>query len=185
MPTDQGTQERCHSIIIGLGNPLLTDDAVGLEVARRVHSLLGSRDVECRELAVGGVELMESIIGYRKAVIIDGVVAEDGEPGTWSLLDLGLCLPDRHATMSHQIGLLEGLDLGLRLGLEMPESVRVYAVSIVDPFTFGTRMTPQVESAIPRVAHEIATEIRAELCGSRSPGEPKEPQLQTSDAREG
>jgi hydrogenase maturation protease len=159
-------QQQDRSIIIGLGNPLLTDDAVGPEVARRVHGLLDSADFELCELAVGGVELMETIIGYKRAVIIDAILTENGKPGTCYLLDLAHCPPTMHASMSHEIGLLEGLELGRRLGLALPERLWVYAVTIVDPFTFGTKMTDRVERAIPRIAREIAAEIRTQFWAS-------------------
>jgi hydrogenase maturation protease len=155
------------SIIIGLGNPLLSDDAVGPIVARRVHALLGSPDLEFRELAVGGVELMETIIGYETAIIIDAILTEGGTPGTCHLLDLECCPATRHAGMSHEIGLLEGLELGRRLCLAMPDFICIYAVEVADPLTFGTRMTRRVERAIPRIAREIASEVRRQILGSR------------------
>lgn len=166
-PANQTTQQQGRSIIIGLGNSLLTDDAVGPAVARRVHELLDPADFELCELAVGGVELMETIIGYKRAVIIDAILTENGKPGTCYLLDLAHCPPTMHASMSHEIGLLEGLELGRRLGLALPERVWVYAVTIVDPFTFGTKMTDQVERAIPRIARRIAAEVRSQKWGAR------------------
>jgi len=163
-PANQTMRQRVRSIIIGLGNPLLTDDAVGPEVARRVHGLLDSPDFELCELAVGGIELMETIIGYERAVIIDAIFRENAEPGTCYLLDLAHCPATMHASMSHEIGLREGLELGRRLGLVLPERVWVYAVTIVEAFTFGTKMTDQVERAIPHIAREIAAEIRTQFC---------------------
>jgi len=161
----QTIKQRGRSIIIGLGNPLLTDDAVGPRVSRLVHQMLQSPDLEFSELAVGGVELMETIIGFKNAVIIDAILTERGTPGTCYLLDLARGPVTRHACMSHEIGLLEGVELGRRLGLRVPDFLRVYAVKIVDPFTFGTKMTDRVERAIPHIANQIASEVRAQLCG--------------------
>jgi hydrogenase maturation protease len=160
------TQQEGRTIIVGLGNPLLTDDAVGPRVAGLVHDILSSTDVDFRELAAGGVELMETVLGYKKAVIIDAILTDEGAPGTWYRLDLASIRPTLHAATSHEIGLLEGLDLGRCLGLTVPDSVRVYAVKIVDPFSFGTKMTDSVERVLPRVAKEIAAEIRVFLDGS-------------------
>jgi hydrogenase maturation protease len=162
-PADQTPQEHGRSIIIGLGNPLLTDDAVGPRVARLVYEKLDSPDVELCQLAVGGVELMETVIGYRKAVIIDAILTEKGRPGTCYLLDLAHCPLTGHASMSHEMGLLEGLELGRHLGLAVPDFVQLYAVKIVDPYTFGTKMTEQVERAIPRVVNEITSVVRTVL----------------------
>jgi hydrogenase maturation protease len=150
-------------MIIGLGNPLHTDDAVGPHVARLVHELLDSTQIELCELAAGGIELLETIVGHRNAVIIDALYAEKEKPGTCYLLDLEHLPPTRHASMSHEFGLLEGLELGRRLGLDVPARIWIYAVTVSDPFTFGTRMTEEVAGAIPRIAREIAGEIRPHL----------------------
>jgi hydrogenase maturation protease len=152
-------KQGARSIVIGLGNPFLSDDGVGPMVARRVHEILDSPDTDLCELASGGVELMETMVGYRSAVIIDALLAGKGTPGACYLLDLQHCPPTRRVTTSHEIGLLEGLELGRRLGLAMPDSVSVYAIEVVDPLTFGTEMTGAVKGAIPRIAQEIATEI--------------------------
>ena len=159
------TRPEGRAIIVGLGNPLLTDDAVGPRVAGLVHDILSSTDVDFRELAAGGVELMETVMGYKKAVIIDAILTEEGAPGTCYRLDLASLRPTLHTAMSHEIGLLEGLNLGRCLGLAVPDSVRVYAVKIVDPFSFGTKMTDSVERALPGVANEIAAEVRFFLDG--------------------
>jgi hydrogenase maturation protease len=161
--------QSARSLIIGLGNPFFTDDGVGPLLARRIHEHLGSPDVDLAELAAGGVELMETMVGYGRAVIIDAILTGKGAPGSCYLLDLDHCPPTRHANMSHEIGLLEGLELGRRLGLLVPDSIRIYAIEVVDPLTFGTAMSDEVKREIPRIALQIASEIGRELCDS-SPG---------------
>ncbi len=161
--------QSARSVIIGLGNPFFTDDGVGPLLARRIYEHLGSPDMDLAELAAGGVELMEAMVGYRRAVIIDAILTGKGAPGSCYLLDLDHSPPTRHANMSHEIGLLEGLELGRRLGLLVPDSIRVYAIEVVDPLTFGTAVTDEVKREIPRIALEIASEIGMELCDS-SPG---------------
>jgi hydrogenase maturation protease len=151
------------AVIIGLGNPILSDDAVGPIVARRVHELLALPDLDLRELAVGGVELMETLFGYRKAVVIDAIVTESGKPGTLYSIDIERPLPARRTGMSHEIGLIEGIELGRRLGLTVPQYVRLYAIEVGDPFTFCAHMTGEVAEAVPRIAGEIAAEVLANL----------------------
>jgi hydrogenase maturation protease len=150
-------------IIVGLGNPFLSDDAVGLAVARRVHETLALPGIELRELATGGVELIETLVGFRAAVVIDAIQMEGGTPGACQLVDLRAPWPVLRAGSSHEIGLLEGLALGRRLGLAVPYFLRLYAIAVADPFTFGTRMTRAVEEAVPHAAARIAAEVRGEL----------------------
>jgi len=144
------------SVIVGLGNPILRDDAVGLAVARCVHARLADPQVHLLEAAVGGIQLIEMLDGYDKAVIVDAITTEGGRVGDHYLLDLeGSTRSSRRTGMTHEIGLLEGLELGRDVGMHMPDYLRVYAVEVADPFTFGTEMTDEVKAAVPIVADSI------------------------------
>ena len=157
--------EAGRSAVIGLGNPYLRDDAVGLEVARRVHAILDDPSVDVLELAVGGLELVEVLTGYRHAVVVDAIVTEEGKVGDLFLLDLDGSTSSQRTGMTHELGLLEGLEMSRRLHMPIPETLRVYAIQVKDPFTFSEEMTEEVASAVPRVSREIADEVAPLLCG--------------------
>ena len=62
------------TLIIGLGNPLVTDDSVGLRVVEELRPLLADRpDVEVSEDYWGGLRLMERMIGFDRAIVIDAI----------------------------------------------------------------------------------------------------------------
>ena len=62
------------TLVIGLGNPLVTDDSVGLRVVERLKPLLADRsDVEVSEDYWGGLRLMERMIGFDRAIVIDAI----------------------------------------------------------------------------------------------------------------
>lgn len=143
------------SVIIGLGNPILSDDAVGPAVARRVHERLSDPNVDIREAAVGGIQLVEMLAGYDKAIIVDAIRTEGGRVGDYYLLDLEGSRASRRTGMTHGIGLLEGLELARTIGMHVPEYLRVYAVEVADPFTFGTEMTDEVKAAVPLVVESV------------------------------
>ena len=70
------------TLVIGLGNPLITDDSVGLRVAAALKPLLANRpDVEVAEDYWGGLRLMERMIGFDGAVVIDAIQT-GAPPGT-------------------------------------------------------------------------------------------------------
>ena len=150
--------ETRRAVIIGLGNSILTDDAVGPAVAQLVHQRLGDVNVDLREAAVGGIELVEMLEGYDKAVIIDAIKTEGGRVGDYYLLDLEGSESSQRIGMTHEVGLLEGLEFSRKVGLEMPGCLRVYAVEVADPFTFSTEMTAEVQAAVPSVAEHILAE---------------------------
>jgi len=150
-----------RALIVGLGNPIRTDDAVGLVVARAVHARLARPDVELCELAAGGLELVERLAGYDHAVIVDAIQSEHGRVGECYRLDWECGRGSQRTGGTHEVGLLEGLELARRLGFQTPEAVRVYVVEVADPYTFGMEMTAEVRAAVPAAVERIiATEFR-------------------------
>ena len=147
-----------RSVIVGLGNPILTDDAVGPTVARLIHERLGDPTIHLREAAVGGIDLVELLVGYDRAVIIDAIQTSAGQVGDCYLVDLDQSQPSRRTGLFHEVGLVEGLEFGRHIGLKLPDPLHVYAVEVLDPFTFGSEMTPQVQEAIPSVVRQILSE---------------------------
>ena len=71
-----------RTLVIGLGNPLVSDDSVGLRVVERLRPLLADREgVDVVEDYWGGLRLMEQMIGYSRAVVIDATYT-GAAPGT-------------------------------------------------------------------------------------------------------
>jgi hydrogenase maturation protease len=144
------------SILVGLGNPILSDDAVGIVVARHVWEALGNRPyVNFVEAAVGGFELVEMLAGYDKAVIVDAIQTEGRSPGEFSCMDFSAVSVSEIPSMTHQVGLVEGLELARRLKMKVPRNIHLYAIEAADVTTFGTAMTDSVAAAVSIVAEHI------------------------------
>lgn len=62
-----------YNVVVGVGNPLLGDDAVGIEVARE---LKGKVNADVKTAIAGGLELAEMIAEYDFAVIVDAFYGE-------------------------------------------------------------------------------------------------------------
>ena len=102
---DKGT------IIIGLGNPILSDDSVGVKAARILRERLRDRnDLEVIELYAGGLRLMDALIGHGRAIIIDSMRtgAAVGTIRKFALSDLPKTL---NLTSSHDVDLPTALEL--------------------------------------------------------------------------
>ena len=146
-------------LVLGLGNDILTDDAIGILVAREVRRQVAHlADVDVRETMEMGLALLDFIVGYETLIIIDAIQTSRGAPGhiyeiTQQRLKL---LPDR---APHFLGIAETLQLGWRLGLAMPSRLKIFAVEVADPFTFGTQMTAALQQALPIAVERIVTEV--------------------------
>ena len=155
-------------LVLGLGNDILTDDAVGLLVAREVRARLGSKSgIEVRETTEMGLTLLDEIVDYDCLVLVDAVQTGQAPPG--HVHEIGPDeLPQVTATSPHFLGVGETLALGTSLGLVMPRLVRIFAIEVEDPFTLGTSPTPAVAQAVPvtveRVVAQALEWAKAEDC---------------------
>ena len=64
-----------YSVVVGVGNPLLRDDAVGLEIAKQLD---GKINADVKLAIAGGLELAEMIADYELAVIVDAIKNMEG-----------------------------------------------------------------------------------------------------------
>jgi hydrogenase maturation protease len=156
------------TIVIGLGNPILGDDGVGWKVAEEVKKQLASPHrtedrakglrVDVEFLSVGGISLMEHLIGYERAILIDAI-GSDQESGSVVVLKLSE-LPDYsalHTTSAHDTSLQNALKLGKAMGANLPEDVTVVGVAADHVYDFSEELSPAVAQAVPKAAEIIIT----------------------------
>ncbi len=157
------------TIVIGLGNPILGDDGVGWRVAGEVQQRLSSsrtngHEVHIERLAVGGLSLMEHMIGYDRAILIDALYTCHTPPGTVRTFTLDE-LPDPmsgHTASPHDTTLQTAIQTGRRLGAHLPEDILIVAIEAQNVHDFSEQLSPAVAKAIP-----VATEQVLKLLGIR------------------
>jgi hydrogenase maturation protease len=143
-------------LIIGLGNPLVTDDSVGLRVVEAMKPLLADRaDVEVSEDYWGGLRLMERMIGFHGAIVVDAILTGDA-PGTIHLLTPD-GIPTQRSASAHDVNLSTALEFGRRAEMPLPENHHIHLVGIEaeDVSSFGEKCTPAVQAAIPRAIEAV------------------------------
>jgi len=142
-----------RTIVLGLGNELLSDDAIGILIARRLQSELnGVADVI--ESGLSGLALLDLLLGYDQAIIIDSVSTGMDPPGTITEMepeDLGHVI----APSPHYTGLPEIISIARELGLEFPDRVRIFAIKASDLETIGGGISAQVILSIEKVVRRI------------------------------
>ena len=145
-----------NTLILGIGNPILTDDGVGIKIARKLKE--GNLQSEVAETSEAGLALLDLIPGYDKVIIIDSIKTEQGKPGEVYKLDLEDLKPAMDFASSHGISIATALELGRMMGYKMPSCVSLYAVEIRDNVTFSENCTQEVEKRVPLIAKQIIGE---------------------------
>lgn len=142
-------------LVLGLGNDILTDDAIGLLVIRHLRTVLGEKSpADLCETTEMGLALLDYVVGYREVIIVDSIQTGQAAPGFIHEVD-AVELTRLAGRTPHFLGVGDTLALGRQLGLPMPERVRILAVEVHDPFTLATEMTPAVRTALPLVVRRI------------------------------
>ena len=141
--------------VIGIGHPAAGDDAVGLEVARRLRC--GRRDpgVEIHETGDPS-RLVEWLCGVDTAVVVDAV-RDGGPPGRVVELGAGDA-PDAAGTRfsTHGVGVAEAIGLA---GAAHPHTVArrivVVGVTIARPEPCRPGLSAPVEAAVGPAADAV------------------------------
>lgn len=151
------------TLVIGLGNPILGDDGVGWRVVELVEAELrisSSKLIEFDYLSLGGLSLMERMEGYKDVVVVDSIMTGNKPNGTIFNLPLSRLpnLQTGHTTAIHDASLATALDVGRKMGLELPDDIWVVAVEAEYVYDFTDKFSPEIENAVPW-AVELVKEI--------------------------
>ncbi len=153
------------TLILGLGNPLLGDDGVGWRVAEECAARLrGAAQIEIDCFSSGGLSLMERLVGYDRAILIDAITTGSQPPGAvyrFRIEDLPNASAG-HTGSAHDASLPTALELGRRMGAALPESVMVVAVEAQQVYDFSETLSPAVAAAIPRAVERVMQILRDE-----------------------
>jgi len=148
-------------LVLGLGNDILSDDAVGLLVARAVRDRLeGGESIAVVESVEMGLALLDFVVGYRDLIVVDAILTGQAKPGSVHEVAPGQ-LQVLPKASPHFVGVGETLALGRTLGMAMPERVTILAVEVADPFTMGTQMSPSLRTALPEVVDRVLAKARS------------------------
>jgi len=146
--------------IIGVGNPLMGDDGVGIAVVERLQQETLPAGVEVVDGGTGGLTLLDLMAGADRVILVDAV--ETGRPpGTViRLAGADLMLPEQAPAFSlHETALPSVFALGRELGV-LPRSLVLFGVQ---PASVERRMglSPAVAAAVAEVAGRVLAEASA------------------------
>jgi hydrogenase maturation protease len=147
------------TLVLGLGNPILSDDGAGPAVARELEGRLDPQEVTITEATLGGLNLLDLMVGYERVIIIDAIKTEGGRPGRIYRLEPDALATTRYAASVHDVNLATALELGKRLGLTLPREIVIFAIEVEDTEHFGETFTPVVAAAIATCTGMITDEL--------------------------
>lgn len=144
-----------RTLVLGLGNDILSDDGVGLHAVRRVGELIGDL-ADVVEASIATIDLLPLMSDYDRVVIIDAFLSPDLPPGT-PVRATAKDLPKGFGYRSfHTLTFGEVMELGEWLGVAMPSEVVIHGLAVEETTTFGESFSPPVAEAWEGWAEQIA-----------------------------
>lgn len=142
------------------------DDGIGWHVANLVQERLADDpSVDVDFIAVGGLGLMERMMGYEHVIIVDAITDQKYPLGTIIVSKLEE-LPNHdkgHLHSAHDISLQNALELGKIAGAKIPAQINVVGIEAEEVYDFSDQLSPAIKQVVPEAAQCVINIIHKEL----------------------
>ncbi len=154
-------------LVLGLGNPILGDDGIGWKVAEHVQLELRSdnSEVEIDFASLGGLSLMERMLGYQHVILIDAMETGEDAPGTVKAFPLGALMDPMagHTSSAHDTSLSIALAAASNMGAQTPARVDVVAIEVTSSLEFSETLSPAAAAAVPVATRKVLEVLMGRL----------------------
>jgi hydrogenase maturation protease len=150
-----------RTMVVGIGNPILQDDGVGLQVIASLRSQHLNPDITLETAYTGGMNLLDIIRGYEKVILVDAMKQNGCKAGEVKRF----FLPDAsslHSSNPHDVSFAEALLLARRLGEDaLPREIIVVGIAVQNTFDFGEQLSKEVAAAVPVAVRMVLKELNS------------------------
>ena len=160
------------TVVVGIGNPILGDDGIGWRVGEEVERRWAAEPRAGAEsppvaflcVSLGGLSLMERLVGAGRAILVDAVRTGDRPLGTVIALPLAELVNgvSGHLDNAHDASLPVALAAGRSLGAELPAEITVVGIEALRVEEFGEELSPAVAAARPAAVEAVLAILRRE-----------------------
>jgi hydrogenase maturation protease len=133
---------------------------VGLRVTAELKDRVNQPEVTIMETGIAGLALLDLLVGYDRAIIIDAIQTAGGKAGHIYRLNTQAFDAARHTISPHDIDFTTALEFGKKLGLSLPQQIIIFAIEASDVHTFNEECTPEVRKAIPTCVEMALQELK-------------------------
>jgi hydrogenase maturation protease len=153
------------TLLLGLGNDLRGNDAVGLHVIDHIRSLnIASSHVRIERTLASGIHLLSYFPDYERIFIVDSVQVVDADIGQfWKVSPEELKRCHFSMRVTHGIGIHSLLDIVRKIGFENPREVVLFLIGIkkMDDYFYecSEDIDDTLKMMVPRFSEEIVKSV--------------------------
>ncbi len=146
-----------HLLVLGMGNEILSDDAIGLRVLDFVRDLtsgrVDNRLVTLLSLQTGGLDLIYELEGYDYLIVVDSYFVHNARPGRIRILGEDDLKSSAAIDSAHLLSLPAALELSKHLGYRTPKLLGAVVVDVGEnSMVFGKELSGDVAGAAHKAA---------------------------------
>ncbi|PDV99337.1 HyaD/HybD family hydrogenase maturation endopeptidase [Candidatus Chloroploca asiatica] len=147
------------TLILGLGNPIMSDDGLGSHACQQLQRWYGTLpDVVVFDGETLGLHLLPQLVGVANLLMVDAVVTDD-PPGSLVRLEGEAITAGMARQLSlHHVGLAELLALGSLEGA-MPSRCVLWGM-VPARLELGTALSATVAARLPALLDAVAAELQ-------------------------
>lgn len=148
------------TIILGMGNTLISDDGIGIVTLRYLEKVLSHEEgITFCETSWGGFRIIDLLEGFDYAVVIDSIKTGGKPSGSiyhYKPTDL---LPTLRLTSYHDINFITALKLAEALNARVPADIDIFAIEVEDNRSINETINPSLWNSIIECSQNIADKL--------------------------
>ena len=146
---------RGKCLVLGFGSDALSDDGIPVRLVNDLKVVVSQNKFKFETSAVGGLELLELLEGFDKAVLIDTQLTSRRKPG-----EIHEFTPDNfeetfHLSSQHDLTFHEALRFAKEMGLSMPHDIRIIAIEIVENKKLSFEFSEEIDALYADILSQV------------------------------
>jgi len=154
-----------RSIIIGLGNPIVGDDAIGIKVMEYIRDTFSPiKDTKIlADISIAGLGLVELIRGYDNVILVDSIQTGKNSVGTVIKLQPEEFSFALHTSHYHNIDIFTALEFGNQMYDDLPKNIQIIGIEIINPMEFSDELSFELQNKFEEIVNQVYQIIIQEL----------------------
>ena len=151
--------------LIGLGNPIVGDDAIGIKVVDYIRESFSLPDnVEIIEdVSLAGVGLVEHFRGFDKVILVDSIQTGIHPQGTVVHLKQEDYSNALHISDYHNMDFFTALEFCYQVYDDIPKDITIIGIEIINVLEFSDELSTELFEKFDKIVNEVYKKILLEL----------------------
>ena len=147
------------TLILALGNPILSDDGVGWEIADRLAERLPPSRFDVLKESGATLDLLPKCAGYGRLVVVDAIQLGTAPVGTVHRFTLDDLRSTVRSSSAHDINFATAFAIGREWGYDVPTDIRIFGIEVQELRRFAEGCTPAVQAELDHITEQILADL--------------------------